>query len=167
MGNFGRQRQSILNFAPPLIAACFLLFSVRYANAGEEICTYENSRYEFAIAAPCDYFERFDTIIEADNGDGILLQSEAEGLEIRVYGSLVREASREFFESEKLIDSDPAFETIVVEQLIEGTEAEIRAVLTPTKRNYLTIYAEARSEKKTFVELSGELALIVRGIRSK
>ncbi|WP_216824654.1 hypothetical protein [Paragemmobacter aquarius] len=167
MGHSRNRQQPKLHFAKTFIAACFLLFSIHDVSAGEKTCTYENSRFEFAIKAPCDYFDRFDSVIEADNGDGILLRSEAEGLEIRVYGSLVREAPREFSESEKIIAIDPAFEIVVIEKLIEKTEAETRVVLAPVKRNYVTIYAEARSEKKTLAELSNELAFIVGSMRSK
>lgn len=167
MVHFINQQHSKLNFAKPLIATCFLLCAVCDVSAGEENCTYGNSRYEFSIDASCDYFDRFDVIFEADNGDGILLRSEAEGFEIRVYGSLVRKADNEFVEIEEIIEIDPALNEIGIEQSFADNTTENTMTLTLVGRNHVTIYAEARSEKMLLAELNRELVFVVRRIRLK
>ncbi len=167
MGYFGNRQQSKLHFAKHLIAACFLLFAVRDVSAGEETCTYENLRYEFSIAASCDYFDRFDAIIEADNGDGILLRSAAEGLEIRVYGSLVREIENEFSANEWPMYVDPSLEIVRSENSYSPLAREARILLTPANRDHVTIYAEASTEVMAMNDLSRELELIVESMQAK
>ncbi len=167
MGYFGNRQQSKLHFAKPLIAACFLLFAVHDLSAGEETCTYENLRYEFYIAASCDYFDRFDAIIEADNGDGILLRSAAEGLEIRVYGSFVRETEQLVETHSAGLNLHPTFKLLGSQSISTASDRSVGVLIEPVARNYVTITVMAKSESAPLDDLWAEVGNILDRVRSK
>lgn len=165
MGNFGRQQQSRPSFARPLFAACFLLFSVRDVSAGEETCTYENSRYEFAVDASCDYFGRFDVIIEADNGDGILLRSEAEGLEVRIFGTMVLENNQTIEKVHRAFSVHPRFEIVGTQSRSAPPDRFVSAMIEPLGRKNITITVLVKAESTELDDLWIEVELALSLLR--
>lgn len=147
--------------------ACILLPTVPNARAAEETCTYENSRYQFSIDARCEYFDRFDVIVEADNGDGILLRSEVEGLEIRVYGSLVRETDQLVETHSVGLNLHPAFKFLGSQSISTPSDRSVGVLIEPLARDYVTITVMAKSESASLEDLWAEVGNILGRVRSK
>lgn len=167
MERYRRKQQSKVILARLILAAGFLLSAAPHTKADGETCTYENSRYEFSIDARCDYFDRFDVIVEADNGDGILLRSDAEGLEVRVYGSLVRETDQSVEGFVGGLNLHPAFKFLGTQSITAPPDRSVSVLIAPLARNYVTITVMAKSESAKLDDLWTEVANILDQMSSK
>jgi len=127
-------------------------------------CRYDNLRYSFSLTKPCAFFERFNNIFQSDNGDGVILISEPEHVEIRIYGSLLPDESREGFTAKDVFYPPSGMVLVDSREIVKKETRQIEINFRSRNQTGSTLTISIESDKLSLSELSDEARGVLSGI---
>ncbi len=140
-------------------------------SADQRMCSYENTRYRFALEAPCAFFERFEDIVESDNGDGVTFFSASGGGEIRVYASMFdieNDASTSLWAAESERLQAMLQDGLTIKRYGKKksrSDLRVQVVLSASKRADEMFFVEVHHIEPTVVDADVVLSEVVSAFR--